>query len=158
MMRQQSKSSEEALKNLSLIPFLHLTFHDHYQAGICQADICFVGIDHTGQLILLCSCLAESNLLEFKSQPKSVCKGEGCLRNLQQKWYAGRCIWFSKKENVLLLPSFLPVSWKLWLSCLLKWLWWLLSFYYVLELTQTLDCKWREPGHECEILLVLPFI
>ena len=64
MMRQQSKSCEAALKNLSLIPFLHLTFHGHYQAGICQADVCFVGIDHTGQLILLCSCLAESNLLE----------------------------------------------------------------------------------------------
>lgn len=72
MMRQQSKSCEAALKNLSLIPFLHLTFHGHYQAGICQADVCFVGIDHTGQLILLCSCLAESNLLEFKSQPNSV--------------------------------------------------------------------------------------
>lgn len=44
----------------------------HYQTGICQADDCFVGIDHAGQLILLCSCLSESNLLEFKSQPNSV--------------------------------------------------------------------------------------
>lgn len=68
-MRLQSKSCEAALKNLNRIFF---SASGHCQTGICQADDCFVGIDHAGQLILLCSCLSESNLLEFKSQPNSV--------------------------------------------------------------------------------------
>lgn len=67
-----NQSLVKVLKNFNLVAFLHLDFHDDYQTGICQADLCFVGIDHTRQLILLCSCLAESNLLEFQNQPNLV--------------------------------------------------------------------------------------
>lgn len=60
-------------KKINLISFLLLAFHDNYQTGICQADVYFVDIDHTWQLILPCSCLAVCNPSEFKSQRNLAC-------------------------------------------------------------------------------------